>query len=75
MLNFNTDCVLQWIIIAEEYIPNIEYIQGKKNIVAGALLRLPNNRNQNTTNNSTYTMETMSEIYDIGELPDGMFPL
>ena len=40
-----------------------------------ALSRLPNKRNQETTHESTYTTETMSELYDIEKLPEGMFPL
>ena len=28
-----------------------------------------------TTHDSTYTTETMSELYDIGEMPEGTFPL
>ena len=35
--NFNTDRVLWWRLILEEYIPEIEYIQVKKYIVADAL--------------------------------------
>ena len=48
---------------------------GNKIIVADALSLLPNNGNQNTTHESTYTMETMSELYDIDELIDGTFTL
>ena len=32
-------------------------------------------RNQGTTHESAYTMETMSELYDIKELPKGTFTL
>ena len=35
--------------ILEEYGMEIEYIQGKKNIVSDALSRFPINGNQNTT--------------------------
>ena len=73
--NFDTDRILLWRVILEEYIPEIEYIQGNKNIVADALSRLPINGSQMTTHEKTYTTETMSEIYDIEELPDGNFPL
>ena len=44
-------------------------------MVADALSRLPINGNQDTTHESTYTTETMSELYYIGELLEGMFPL
>ena len=67
--------MLQWILILEEYGPDIEYIKGEKNIAADALSRLPNKVNQETTHEKTYTTETMSEIYDIEELPEGSFPL
>ena len=72
---FNTDRVLRWILILEEYIPDIEYIKGDKNIAADALSRLPNNGNQETTHEKTYTTETMLELYDIKELPKGTFPI
>ena len=65
--------VLRWILILEEYGSNIAYIRGEKNISADALSQLPNNGNQETTHKTTYTMEAMSELYDIEEFPDGMF--
>ena len=51
----------------------IYYRQEK--IAANALSRLPNNENQDTTPELTYLPETMSELYDIEELPEGTFPL
>ena len=60
--NFNTDRLLQWILILEEYGPNIEYILGKKNIAADVIARLPNNVNQNTTHETTYTTKTIRTL-------------
>ena len=44
---------------------DIEYIPGKKNIVADVLSQLTNNGNQENTQESTYTTENMPELYDI----------
>ena len=71
--NFNTDRVLRWRLILEEYGPDIKYIQGKENIAADALSRLTNNGNQETIHETAYTTETMLEIYNIEELPEGTF--
>ena len=68
----NTDRILRSRLILEENGLDIEYIQGKKNIVAYALSRFLNNGNQKTTKNSNYTKETMSEINDIVELHGGI---
>ena len=38
--NFNTDRVIRWRLIIEEYGPNLKYIEGPKNVVADALSRL-----------------------------------
>ena len=43
--NFNTDRVMRWRLILEEYGPDLRYIQGEKNVVADALSRLHMNNN------------------------------
>ena len=50
----NTDRVLRWRLIIEEYGPDIEYTKGEKNIVADALSRISLNGKEETTHNSTY---------------------
>ena len=44
-----------------------------KNIATDALSQLTNSSNQNTTHESNYTMETMSEINNKEELSEGKF--
>ena len=56
-INFNTDRVLRWRLILEEYGPFIEYIQGGKHKVSDALSTFSINRNQETTQDSTYKNE------------------
>ena len=38
--NFNTECIMRWRLLMEEFGPTIEYIKGPKNIVANVLSRL-----------------------------------
>ena len=61
--NFNTDSVLWWRLILEKYNPEIEYIKREIYILEDALSRLHNRGNQKATHESTYTMETISELY------------
>ena len=44
------------------YSPEIEYVLGKKNTSANVLLWFTDKRNQQTTNDYDYLMETMSEL-------------
>ena len=67
--------MLRWRLILEEYGPDIKYILGKKNIAADAPSQLPNNIYQETKHGTMYATETMSELCDIEELPNGTFPL
>ena len=72
---FNTDRVLIWIFIFENNGPDIEYINGEKNIVAYALPRYTINRNQETTQEYNYKNETVSEINNTKESTDGTFTM
>ena len=67
--------MLTWRLIIEEYGPDIEYIQGDKNILADTLSIFAINVNQETTLESTYKKETVSEINDTEKLPEGFFLL
>ena len=67
--------VLKWRLVVEYYCPEIEYIQGKNNIVAEAISWLPRTWNQNITHKPNYITETMSEINDTEEIFEGKFPV
>ena len=60
--NFNTNRVLIWRLILEEYGPDIEYIKGEKNIVADALSRFTLIGNQETTQKFTDQKLIFSKI-------------
>ena len=45
--------MFKWRLVLEEYSPDIQHIQGGKNIVADALSIFPININQKTTHEST----------------------
>jgi hypothetical protein len=67
--NFNTECVMQWRLIIEEFGPTMEYIKGPKNIVADTLSRLE-------MTSDTESLD-MADCYglDSDDLPDNAFPI
>jgi hypothetical protein len=71
--NFNTERVMRWQLILEEYSPELLYIKGSRNIVADALSRLdlePKFKSQQTLN-------YFSEAFGLEDkdLPKESFPL
>ena len=59
MYGFNTNRLLRWRLIIEEYGTYIEYIKSEKNMVSDALSIFAINRNQETTQKSTYLGPTI----------------
>jgi hypothetical protein len=67
--HFNTERVMRWRLVLEEYGPELEYIKGQRNVVADALSRLD--------------IEDDREIFNISEcfgfddddLPESAFPV
>ena len=47
---FNTERVMRWCLILEEFGPELKYIKYENNVVAGALSRLNMNDNQEILN-------------------------
>ena len=65
----NTERVMRWRIILEEFDPELKYIKGENNVVAGALSRLEKSNNQEILD--------ISELYgyDDENLPDSAYPI
>ena len=70
--NFNTERVMRWRLVLEEYGPELQYIKGEKNIVADALSRL-NIEDDQVTQDIQYLAEAFG--LDKKEIPDEFFPL
>jgi hypothetical protein len=66
--NFNTECVMRWHLIIEEFGPTMEYIKGPKNIVTDTLSHLEMTSNVESLD--------MADCYglDLDDLPDDAFP-
>lgn len=74
--NFNTERVMRWRLIIEEFGPELIYIKGTNNIVADALSRLdmlPNT--PNIQKHEEHLLFSMSENYASDDLPSDAFPL
>ena len=65
----NTERVMRWRLILEEFGPELKYIKGENNVVANTLSRLENSDNQEILN--------ISELYgyDYKDLPDSTYPI
>ena len=60
LVKIDTGIVLRWRLVTEDYGPEIEYIQGKKIIVADSPSRFSNFGNQRTAQESSFTNDKMS---------------
>jgi hypothetical protein len=72
-VNFNTERVMRWRLLLEEYGPELYYIKGTKNIVADALSRLPIAPSNSTDEDINY----LADHYGLedSDLPDDIYPL
>ena len=65
----NTERVMRWRLILEEFGPELKYIKGENNVVADALSRLEKSPNQEILN--------ISERYGYNDedMPDSAYPI
>lgn len=74
--NFNTERVMRWRLLIEEFGPKIEYTKGSKNSVADALSRLERADEEHHEQGSVPTvLETNAEAFNLEELDADTFPL
>ena len=66
---FNTEHLMQWHLILEEFVPELKYVKGENNVVSDVLSRLDISDNKEIFN--------ISEIcgYNEDYLPDGSYPI
>jgi hypothetical protein len=72
-VNFNTERVMRWRLIIEEYGPELYYVKGTKNVVADALSRLPLIDDTSTDEDFTYLADHFG--LEDSDLPDDIYPL
>jgi RNase H-like domain found in reverse transcriptase/Reverse transcriptase (RNA-dependent DNA polymerase)/Integrase zinc binding domain len=74
--NFNTERVLRWRLILEEFGPDLLYVPGKKNIVADALSRLPFKEYLQPADPEMHQL-TLAELFGGSkvDLPSHIYPL
>ena len=76
--NFNTERVMRWRLLLEEYGPTLQYIKGPKNIIADALSRLDMGADTEMSNELTsLQQETTAELFANTEvdLPEKALPV
>ena len=76
--NFNTERVMRWQLILEEYGPVLEYIKGENNVVADALSRLHIDKTPtNRIETEKPTVSYLAEYYGLDDvdLPNDAYPL
>ena len=69
---FNTERVMSWRLLIEEFGPNFIYIKGPDNVVADSLSRL--NKIENTINEKEIHSQEMAELYHVDKLPENIHP-
>ena len=72
---FNTERVMRWRLLIEEFSPEFFYIKGKHNIVADALSRLTIIPSESTE--ESFTLDTLAKCFgeDAADLSASVFPL
>ena len=74
--NFNTDRVIRWRLIMEEYGPELKYIQGEKNVVADALSRLDLGESPAFSSKTEQINFYHEEIFNnLHEYPEDVMPI
>jgi hypothetical protein len=75
-VNFNTERVMRWRLIIEEYSPELLYVKGETNIVADALSRL-DLATSDTSPSDMHDMQYLADNFSLedDDLPDDAYPL
>ena len=79
--NFNTDRVMRWRLIIEEYGPELVYVKGLENVAADALSRLarmsklPTTNDPQTFKESFVTDKYLAERYDVDKVDVDVCPV
>lgn len=73
-VNFNTERVMRWRLILEEYAPEFIYLKGETNVVADALSRL---ELLDTSDDSTHDIHYLADHFSLedDDLPTDAYPL
>ena len=83
--NQNSNRVMRWRLLIEEYGPDIQHLPGEHNIVADALSRLDINPAKllnelsfshcAAVDESNYKADELADLYTVDKLPDNLYPL